>query len=382
MRGPERFQMTSPPPHPLAKPPTHQGHNRPDTSLQCLREPWIQRIEQQAGQAFLPCGPSGLTSTTKPSWLTDSGKLHHSLQPTLTANKPCLAHKPRDLAQPLSQPSPQHYTTILRTHQPLLRQKDVVDSPAMIVIKHWESMRDFHLWQTGWLPPSPNSNLATMFGESVLLWTMLQPTLDSPWHRTYAWTQWLEHSNLPDGPSHQDRLTYNKSMSHSMWNSQHHQGGWSSSVPHSRINKSSQVPSVHSVLSPHPDPHSSSGILGLPQPSTGGQQSPALVSELCSIVSPIPLAQPNPAPLPSITTGESASTKIMYGAQTQPCPSLTLHALHPRWIPAPSFSPSKPTPPQHPVHAIIEKPMKRLANPAYVGALLSFSAIGIQHGIY
>ncbi len=75
------------------------------------------------------------------------------------------------------------------------------------------------LLHMGWLAsfsisPMEDATVST----SVLLRTMLQPTLDKPWQQTYAWTDQLNDVHSCDGPTPHDWYSPNKSLSISMWN--------------------------------------------------------------------------------------------------------------------------------------------------------------------
>ena len=85
--------------------------------------------------------------------------------------------------------------------------------------QHWEQMRAFHSNRKGWPTPLQLSQ-QLIIGESVLLWMMLQPTLDTAWHHTYAWFAQLNHFPTPDRLTLQDWLLLGDSISKALWNSQ------------------------------------------------------------------------------------------------------------------------------------------------------------------
>jgi len=53
---------------------------------------------------------------------------------------------------------------------------------------HWEQMRTFHTFLSARAPPFSTRD-TTVTGDSALQWTMLMPSLDTAWRRTYAWTE-------------------------------------------------------------------------------------------------------------------------------------------------------------------------------------------------
>jgi len=62
--------------------------------------------------------------------------------------------------------------------------------PAMM---KWKSMRQVHSRKASRLfPHGHHFTTNIMPEESVLMWTLLQPTLDTPWRHTYAWNGQLD----------------------------------------------------------------------------------------------------------------------------------------------------------------------------------------------
>ena len=58
----------------------------------------------------------------------------------------------------------------------------------------WQLMHQFHSCTASWVfPHGHQSTTAIMPEELVLMWTLLQPTLDTPWQHTYAWMDnWMD----------------------------------------------------------------------------------------------------------------------------------------------------------------------------------------------
>jgi len=95
------------------------------------------------------------------------------------------------------------------------------DGPISVVTSptQWEQMRDFHSRSTGWILPTMWSKNTTVLGELVLVWTMLQPTLQAAWRHTYAWHDKLDQFPAPDS-TRSDRLFHADSISNALWSSQ------------------------------------------------------------------------------------------------------------------------------------------------------------------
>jgi len=68
------------------------------------------------------------------------------------------------------------------------------------------------------LPPMWSQN-TTMLGELVLLWAMLQPTLQAAWHHTYTWHEKLDQFPAPESTL-SNRLFHANSNSNTLWSSQ------------------------------------------------------------------------------------------------------------------------------------------------------------------
>jgi len=86
-----------------------------------------------------------------------------------------------------------------------LRRMQMPDSPyygpsspvfvatTTTILTKWQSMRHFHRHtNSGLFPHGHQPDTAILPEESVLLWTLLQPTLDSPRRQTYAWNEQLD----------------------------------------------------------------------------------------------------------------------------------------------------------------------------------------------
>jgi len=62
-----------------------------------------------------------------------------------------------------------------------------------IILTKWQLMRHFHCHtNSGLFPHGHQLDTAILPEESILLWTLLQPTLDSPWRQTYVWNEQLD----------------------------------------------------------------------------------------------------------------------------------------------------------------------------------------------
>jgi len=100
-------------------------------------------------------------------------------------------------------------------------------------VTQWKLMRAFHS-TSGWhdnFPPQRNH--LPLLGESVLLWTMLQSIPDTPWLRTYAWTEELDTVQLPP-----------YIISKALWNQRsrnHCQRPWPSNSNHHRPQQPQQT---------------------------------------------------------------------------------------------------------------------------------------------
>ncbi len=57
---------------------------------------------------------------------------------------------------------------------------------------NWQAMHKFHSRTASQLFPHSHQINTGMPEELVLMWTILQPTLDMPWRHTYAWNDQLD----------------------------------------------------------------------------------------------------------------------------------------------------------------------------------------------
>ena len=78
---------------------------------------------------------------------------------------------------------------------------------------------DFHSHSMGWILPTMWSKNTMVLGESVLVWTMLQLTLQAAWHHTYVWHDKLDQFPAPDS-TWSDQLFHTNSISNALWSSQ------------------------------------------------------------------------------------------------------------------------------------------------------------------
>jgi len=97
----------------------------------------------------------------------------------------------------------------------LLRERG--DNPISVVtsLKQWEQMHDFHSHSPSHVVPKHH----TMLGELMLLWAMLQPTLQAAWHHTYTWHEKLDQFPAPESTL-SNRLFHANSNSNNLWSSQ------------------------------------------------------------------------------------------------------------------------------------------------------------------
>jgi len=117
----------------------------------------------------------------------------------------CLAPVPR------SQVQTNHYVAI---HSPMHNEDQLRSNPRMtqlpanwhnhfanqvlpetpdLTMMKWQEMRQFHSGNAIWLfPQDLPPHTTTAPEESVLVWTLFQPTLDTPWQHTYAWNAQLD----------------------------------------------------------------------------------------------------------------------------------------------------------------------------------------------
>jgi len=68
---------------------------------------------------------------------------------------------------------------------------DLEKSSNLITMK-WQVMHPFHSCIASQLFPHGHQITTDMSEESVLMWTILQPTLDVPWRHMYAWNSQLD----------------------------------------------------------------------------------------------------------------------------------------------------------------------------------------------
>jgi len=75
--------------------------------------------------------------------------------------------------------------------------KVIPETPNPMMTK-WQAMCQFHSQKALWpFPHAHQSTTTTVPGESVLIWTLLQPTLDKSWRQMYAWNDQLEAGPHP-----------------------------------------------------------------------------------------------------------------------------------------------------------------------------------------
>jgi len=88
-------------------------------------------------------------------------------------------------------------TSKCTTNKPQQQSGHFAEEKCSAEIMQWKQTRAFYT-TSGWpdILPAQQNNFP-LLGESVLVWMMLQPPLDIPWLRTYAWTEELNKVQLP-----------------------------------------------------------------------------------------------------------------------------------------------------------------------------------------
>jgi len=121
---------------------------------------------------------------------------------------------------PVSCPSRQFHNILL---DQIFWQHAVLTKPLeMIEMLQWVQMRGFHALHMCWhlVPSISITEDIAKHGRSIFWFTMLKPTLDKPWHHTYAWTDQLESFLAFDGPTSHCRYCQDKCISNALWNFQ------------------------------------------------------------------------------------------------------------------------------------------------------------------
>jgi len=100
------------------------------------------------------------------------------------------------------------------------------DETLSVEVMQWKLTQSFHS-TSGWPDIFPAEwNHFPLLGESVLLWMMLQPTLDTPWLWMYARMEELDMVQLPPYSISSKALWNQRSCHHCQWswlsNSNHH----------------------------------------------------------------------------------------------------------------------------------------------------------------
>jgi len=91
----------------------------------------------------------------------------------------------------------------------------------------WQAMCHSHSQKALWLFPNAHQfTTTTVSEESILTWTLLQPTLDTSWRQMYAWNEQLEgliqaidNSNLQSTHQQFSQFFDGASISKALWNS-------------------------------------------------------------------------------------------------------------------------------------------------------------------
>jgi len=156
------------------------------TSNDTTYRPATRPSDNQQPPAFIALTVHTCPTTAHADQLTtthsgaSTGPLHSMTQASsLSLSSERKDYQPRQMTQPTA-------TLQSSSWQPGLTETDPTRT-------QWKSMRQVHSHIANRLfPHGHHSTIDTMPEESVLMWTLFQPILDTSWRRTYAWNDQLD----------------------------------------------------------------------------------------------------------------------------------------------------------------------------------------------